>query len=58
MPSLLEHVIILLQLLHHILAQKQQRLSDASSRRSYIGPKEAKTIYDEQQTILIKTKQF
>jgi len=37
---------------------KQQGLSDALSRRSYLAPKEGEAAYDQQRTILLKTEQF
>ena len=37
---------------------KQQGLSDALSRRSYLAPREGEAAYDQQQTILLKPKQF
>ncbi len=37
---------------------KQQGLSDALSRRSYLAPKEGDAAYDQQRTILLKPEQF
>jgi hypothetical protein len=37
---------------------KQQRLSDALSRRSYLAPKKEEAAYEQQRTILLKAEQL